>query len=165
MFGIFGIMLGTVIGNVSALLILSTHYFKKSNTLKFVAYFSFRNIWYCLKYSITDGINFLLWGIVDFILISYISRSFGDKYLVVLAVAISLIEFAVIFDGIARSLPTGTNSTDSARIAFLSDSASAAALSSPVATATFTHVAGGTLYSARNARMAVIASRFAFTKS
>ena len=104
MFGIFGIMLGTVIGNVSALLILSTHYFKKSNTLKFVAYFSFRNIWYCLKYSITDGINFLLWGIVDFILISYISRSFGDKYLVVLAVAISLIEFAVIFDGIGMAI-------------------------------------------------------------
>ena len=103
-FGISGIMLGTVIGNISALAILSGHFLKKSNTLKFVAYFSFRDIFYCLKYSITDGINFLLWGIVDFVLISYISRSFGDKYLVVLAVAISLIEFAVIFDGIGMAI-------------------------------------------------------------
>ncbi len=102
--GIRGIMLGTVIGNALALVILSLHYLKKSNTLRFIKYFSWKDLGECIKYSIVDAITYPLWGIMDFVLITYITRFYDEKYLVVLAVVFSLIELAVIFDGIGAAI-------------------------------------------------------------
>ena len=39
-----------------------------------------------------------------YVLISFISRNFGEEYLVLLAVAVSLIEFSVVFDGIGMAI-------------------------------------------------------------
>ena len=102
--GIFGIMLGTVVGNILAISVLSVHFFKKSNTLRFAPYFSWKDLWICLRYSVVDVITYPLWGFVDFVLISFISRNYDEKYLVVLAVAVSMIEFSVVFDGIGMAI-------------------------------------------------------------
>ena len=102
--GIRGIMLGTLIGNLTALTVLLTHFFRKSNTLHFVPYFKWKTLYEFVKYSITDGITYLLWGITNYCLITYISRHFGKEYLVVLAVAMVVIELAVVFDGIGMGI-------------------------------------------------------------
>jgi len=102
--GIYGIMLGTVVGNALSIAVLLIHFFKKSNTLHFVRHFSWKDLWMCLRYSIVDVITYPLWGIVDFVLIGFISRHYDEKYLVVLAVAVSMIEFSVVFDGIGMAI-------------------------------------------------------------
>ena len=104
LFGIRGIMMGTCAGNLLALISLSFHSSNKANTLKFVYYFNFRELIKAIKYSITDGLYYFLWGVVDYVLISFISRNFGEEYLVLLAVAVSLIEFSVVFDGIGMAI-------------------------------------------------------------
>ena len=104
LFGIRGIMMGTCAGNILALISLSFHSSSKANTLKFVYYFNFRELIRAIKYSITDGLYYFLWGVVDYVLISFISRNFGEEYLVLLAVAVSLIEFSVVFDGIGMAI-------------------------------------------------------------
>lgn len=102
--GIFGIMVGTVIGYVLAILVLLIHFFKKSNTLHFVPHFSWKDLGICFRYSVVDVITYPLWGLVNFILISFISRNYDEKYLIVLAVAISLINFSVVYDGIGMAM-------------------------------------------------------------
>ena len=102
--GIRGIILGTIVGNGAAILILALHFLKKSNTLHFVPYFSWKDLGQCFKYSITDAIVFLLWGGMDLVMISFISRNFGESYLTVMAVIFSMIELSVIFDGIGMAI-------------------------------------------------------------
>ena len=102
--GIKGIMLGTLLGNVFAFISLLMHYFRKSNTLHFVFFFDWHSLYECIKYSITDGITYLLLGLSDYCLIAYISRRFGTEYLVILAVAVSVIGLAVVFDGIGMAI-------------------------------------------------------------
>jgi len=104
LFGIRGIMMGTCAGNLLALISLLFHSSSKANTLKFVYYFNFKELIRAIKYSITDGLYYFLWGVVDYVLISFISRNFGEEYLVLLAVAVSLIEFSVVFDGIGMAI-------------------------------------------------------------
>ena len=104
LFGIRGIMMGTCAGNLLALISLSFHSSNKANTLKFVYYFNLKELIRAIKYSITDGLYYFLWGVVDYVLISFISRNFGEEYLVLLAVAVSLIEFSVVFDGIGMAI-------------------------------------------------------------
>lgn len=50
-FGIAGISFGTFIGNVLAIIILSTHFFKKNSTLRFIPHFSAKNILTVFKLS------------------------------------------------------------------------------------------------------------------
>lgn len=102
--GIRGIILGTMAGNGAAVLILSLHFLKKSNTLRFVPYFSWKDLGQCVKYSITDAIIFLLWGGMDLVMIRFISRNFGESCLTVMAVIFSMIELSVIFDGIGMAI-------------------------------------------------------------
>ena len=102
--GILGIMLGTVTGYVLAIAVLIIHFFKKSNTLHFALHFSFKDLRKCFSYSIVDVLTYPLWGSVNFLLISFISRNYDEKYLVVLAVAISMINLSAVFDGIGMAV-------------------------------------------------------------
>lgn len=102
--GIFGIMLGTVVGNVLAVAVLVIHFFKKTNTLHFVPHFSWKDLGICFRYSAVDVIEYPLWGFVNFVMISFISRNYDEKHLVVLAVAISMIEFTEVFDGVGMAV-------------------------------------------------------------
>ena len=102
--GMRGIMLGTVIGNGMALLILSMHLLKKENTLHFVFYLSWEDLVRCVKYSITDAVIHLLWSIMDYVLVLFITRNYGARYLPVMAIVFSLIEIALVFDGIGAAI-------------------------------------------------------------
>ena len=102
--GISGIMLGSVFGYLISILIMAIHFLKKSNTLHFVPWFSLKALLKCLKLSITDAVVYLLWGIMDFVLIRYITQNHGEQYLAILVVIYSLVEMSAVFDGIGMAI-------------------------------------------------------------
>ena len=103
-YGMLGIILGTIFGNVLGLLAVLWHFFRKSNTLHFVWHFSASDLLQCVKFSIVDAVIYLCWAVADYVLIGYVSAHYGDTGLVTLAVVISLIEFSVVMDGVGMAV-------------------------------------------------------------
>ena len=102
--GMTGIILGSVIGNGLGILTCFWHFFRKKNTLHFVWHLSFKDFLQTSKYSIVDSSVYICWGLMDFVMIGFISRSYGDTGLVALAVVVSLIEFGVVMDGVGMAM-------------------------------------------------------------
>ena len=102
--GMRGIILGSIIGNGLGILVCCWHYFRKSNTLRFVWHFSFKDFLLTCRYSIVDSSVYLCWGLMDYILIGFIASRYGDSGLITLAVVVSLIEFGVVLDGVGMAM-------------------------------------------------------------
>ena len=102
--GTAGASLGTLIGTIMSLLIVSTHFFKKKCALKFVPHFNLKDVVEVCTYSIVDAGLYLFWGILSMVMNKVFISQFGDHYLPVLSVLISLIELTIIFDGIAEAV-------------------------------------------------------------
>ena len=102
--GISGIGLASFLFNVVSILILMTHFFKKSNSLRWNLYFSFGLIKKVVSYSIIDSSSYLFLAILTATLNAFISSRFGPEYLI-LASAITLCrEFQLLFDGIGEAV-------------------------------------------------------------
>lgn len=99
-----GIILGSVIGNGLGILTCLWHYFRKENTLHFVWHLSLRDFLLTSRYCIVDSSVYICWGLMDYVMIGFVSSHYGESYLVTLAVVISLIEFAVVMDGVGMAL-------------------------------------------------------------
>ena len=102
--GMTGIILGSVIGNSLGILTCFWHFFRKKNTLHFVWHLSFKDFLLTSKYSIVDSSVYICWGLMDFVMIGFISRAYGDTGLIALAVVVSLIEFGVVMDGVGMAM-------------------------------------------------------------
>ena len=102
--GMTGIILGSVIGNTLGILTCFIHYFRKKNTLHFVWHLSFKDFLLTSKYSIVDSSVYICWGLMDYVMIGFISRNYGDPGLIALAVVVSLIEFGVVMDGVGMAM-------------------------------------------------------------
>lgn len=102
--GIAGIALASGIGSLSAAAVLSLHFFKKSNSLRFVWHFSFRECLLCLSYSLVDSALQLFWAVLIFALNAFIVRFFDAQTLVVMALAVNLLELGSLFDGIGSAM-------------------------------------------------------------
>ncbi len=103
-FGMTGIILGSVIGNSLGILTCLWHFFRKNNTLHFVWHLSFKDFLLTSRYSIVDSSVYICWGLMDYVMIGFISRSYGDSGLIALAVVVSLIEFGVVMDGVGMAM-------------------------------------------------------------
>lgn len=103
-FGMIGIILGSVIGNGLGILACLWHFFRKGNTLHFVWHFSFRDFLLTSRYSIVDSSVYLCWGLMDYVMIGFVSGRYGDSGLITLAVVVSLIEFGVVMDGVGMAM-------------------------------------------------------------
>jgi Na+-driven multidrug efflux pump len=99
-----GIILGSVIGNSLGILTCFIHYFRKKNTLHFVWHLSFKDFLLTSRYSIVDSSVYICWGLMDYVMIGFISRNYGDTGLIALAVVVSLIEFGVVMDGVGMAM-------------------------------------------------------------
>ena len=99
-----GIILGSVIGNSLGILTCFWHYFRKENTLRFVWHLSFRDFLLTSRYSIVDSSVYICWGLMDYVMISFVSGRFGETGLIALAVVVSLIEFGVVMDGVGMAM-------------------------------------------------------------
>ncbi len=102
--GMTGIILGSVIGNSLGILTCLWHYFRKENTLRFVWHLSFRDFLLTSRYSIVDSSVYVCWGLMDYVMIGFVSGRFGEAGLITLAVVVSLIEFGVVLDGVGMAM-------------------------------------------------------------
>lgn len=102
--GMAGIILGTIIGNVLGLLAISWHFFRKSNTLHFVWYLSWKDLLECVRFSIVDAAIYLCWAVMDYVMIGHISARYGETGQITLAVVVSVIEFSVVMDGVGMAV-------------------------------------------------------------
>ena len=102
--GMTGIILGSVIGNTLGILTCLWHFFRKQNTLHFVWHLSFKDFLLTSRYSIVDSSVYICWGIMDYVMIGFVSRNCGETGLITLAVVVSLIEFGVVMDGVGMAM-------------------------------------------------------------
>ena len=102
--GMTGIILGSVIGNSLGILSCLSHYFRKENTLHFVWHLSFKDFLLTSRYSIVDSSVYICWGLMDYVMISFVSGRYGESGLITLAVVVSLIEFGVVMDGVGMAM-------------------------------------------------------------
>ena len=102
--GVGGASLGTLIGTILSMAVLLTHFFRKQNSLKFVRYLKGSDVVKVAKGGIMDSIVYLLWGLMACVTNKFILSGFGEYYLPVFSVIISVIELTVIFDGIGQTI-------------------------------------------------------------
>lgn len=102
--GMKGIILGSVIGNSLGIIACLWHYFRKENTLHFVWHLSFRDFLLTSRYSIVDSSVYICWGLMDYVMIGFVSSRFGQSGQITLAVVVSLIEFGVVMDGVGMAM-------------------------------------------------------------
>ena len=102
--GMKGIILGSVIGNSLGILTCLWHYFRKENTLRFVWHLSFKDFLLTSRYSIVDSSVYICWGLMDYVMIGFVSGRYGESGLIALAVVVSLIEFGVVMDGVGMAM-------------------------------------------------------------
>ena len=102
--GMTGIILGSVIGNSLGIITCLWHYFRKENTLHFVWHLSFKDFLLTSRYSIVDSSVYICWGLMDYVMIRFVSEHYGSSGLITLAVVVSLIEFGVVMDGVGMAL-------------------------------------------------------------
>ena len=102
--GMVGIILGSVVGNTLGILACLWHYVRKENTLHFVWHLSFKDFLLTSRYSIVDSSVYVCWGLMDYAMIGFVSARYGEAGLITLAVVVSLIEFAVVMDGVGMAL-------------------------------------------------------------
>ncbi len=102
--GMTGIILGSVIGNTLGILACCWHYFRRCSSLHFVWHFSFKDFLLTSRYSIVDSSVYLCWALMDYLMIGFVSKNYGDSGLIVLAVVVSLIEFSVVLDGVGMAM-------------------------------------------------------------
>ncbi len=102
--GITGIILGSIIGNSLGILTCLWHYFRKENTLHFVWHLSFNDFLMTSRFSIVDSSVYICWGLMDYVMIGFVSGHYGESGLITLAVVVSLIEFSVVMDGVGMAM-------------------------------------------------------------
>ena len=102
--GMQGIILGSIIGNGLGIITCITHFFRKKNSLRFVWHLSFKDFLLTSRYSIVDSSVYICWGIMDYVMMSFISVRYGELGLITLAVVVSLIEFSVVLDGVGMAM-------------------------------------------------------------
>ena len=107
--GCGGTSLGMTIGSIICILILILHFFKKTNTLKFRWHCSIKDIVAIARISIVDSIAYLCMGVMSFVLNKFVAMQFGDTYLPVFTLAFSVMEFALLFDGIGSAVAPWAN--------------------------------------------------------
>jgi Na+-driven multidrug efflux pump len=102
--GMTGIILGSIVGNSLGIITCLWHYFRKGNTLHFVWHLSIKDFLLTSRYSIVDSSVYICWGLMDYVMIGFISSHYGDAGLITLAVVVSLIEFGVVMDGVGMAM-------------------------------------------------------------
>lgn len=102
--GMTGIILGSIIGNSLGILTCLWHYFRKENTLHFVWHLSIKDFLMTSRFSIVDSSVYICWGVMDYVMIGFVSGRYGESGLITLAVVVSLIEFGVVMDGVGMAM-------------------------------------------------------------
>ena len=92
--GISGCALGTTLGNIGAIAILSCHFLRRAHTLRIVRHFAFGDLLQICKSSFGDASVRLCWAALFMLLNTYVISRFGSANLPVLNVVLAVIGFS-----------------------------------------------------------------------
>lgn len=102
--GIRGIALASFAFYAVSLLLLLTHFLKKSNSLRFNLFFSVPLLRTVAKYSIIDASSYLFLAAFTAIMNSFVSSRFGPAYIIIVSALILSRELQMVFDGIGEAI-------------------------------------------------------------
>ncbi len=101
--GIAGCAIGTIIGNILAIVILSCHFLRRAHTLRLVRHFVLRDLWRICRSSFGDASVRLCWAALFALLNVFVIRHYGAKMLPVLSVVLAVLGFSEAFNGPANA--------------------------------------------------------------
>jgi len=100
-----GVSCGTSLAMVCVLAVAATHLWRGNNHLKFIRYFSWRDLGATLANSAPDATIYFCWGLLILVVNRYTVASLGRQdMLAVVALGASVIQFSIVFDGIGEAL-------------------------------------------------------------
>ena len=102
--GMKGLALGTLLADVLSFATLSTHFFRKNNSLSPRMHFSFRDLWDFFRLGFADSALYLVLGVLLVSINSFTVKTFGSKFLPVISMIISITELSMMFDGVAEAV-------------------------------------------------------------
>lgn len=103
-FGTAGCAWGSIISETLGLLVLSMHFFRKSNTFAPLLHFSLADMWKIASSAFGDAAAFLCDGLLFFFLNKFIIMNFGSSVLPVVGVATALWGFLEFFNGVGVAI-------------------------------------------------------------
>ena len=99
-----GVAAGTALTMVIVLCACCLHFLRLNNHLKFRFFFSWKELKETLLASLADSTIYLCWGALVFVVNKFVLAEYGQYLLSVVALAVSLVQFSIIFDGVGEAL-------------------------------------------------------------
>lgn len=99
-----GVALGAALTMCFVLGVTSLHFLRRNNHLKFVYGFSFGDLKETLAASLADSTIYLCWGVLILLVNKFAVVRFGQETLTLVALAASVVEFSIVFDGVGEAL-------------------------------------------------------------
>ena len=99
-----GASLGTAITMVAVLMVCSAHFWRANSHLKFRFCFSARDLRETIVASLADSTIYLCWGALIFVVNRFTVAEYGQYLLPVVALAASIVELSIIFDGVGEAI-------------------------------------------------------------
>ncbi len=103
-YGLYGIGFSTFFFSVVAVLILSTHFLKRLNSLHPKPCLSLKLLGKTTQYSMTDAASYLFMAILTGSLNYYVTKTFGPEDLVLVSVISLYAEFQLVYDGVGEAI-------------------------------------------------------------
>lgn len=98
--GMSGIALGTVISVILSTSVLSTHFARKHNSLRFIWHFNMRDIASVIRFSMAEACEFLFFALFAGLMNLYFASHIGSNKFSILSIVYEIIELSVIFNGV-----------------------------------------------------------------
>ena len=103
-----GASLGTALTMMGVLIACSLHFYRRNNHLKFRDGSPWSDLREIVAGSLADSTIYLCWGALVFVVNAVVVAVFGQGLLPLVALAASVVEFSIVFDGVGEALiPVG----------------------------------------------------------
>ena len=99
-----GASAGTALTMLLVIAVASLHFLRKNNHLKFVCRWSARDFGATCAGSLPDASIYLCWGLLIMLVNKVTIVRFGEGLLPIVALAASVVEFSIVFDGVGEAL-------------------------------------------------------------
>lgn len=102
--GTAGISLGALLSNAVSLMVVLTHLFKKTNSIKPGVFFSWGAIKSVFRYSFIDSSSYLFLAAFSFFIDKFVSWRFGEKALPIAATVLLVTEARLVFEAVGLAI-------------------------------------------------------------
>ncbi len=101
--GISGCAIGTIVGNLVAIAVLSSHFLRRGHTLQLVRHFAMGDLARICRSSFGDASSRLCWAALFMLLNAFVIRHYGAGALPILSVVLAVLGFSEVFNGPANA--------------------------------------------------------------